>query len=943
MTVERWQQVKDLLQKALELAPEERNAFLDQSCSSDHSLRREVENLLNSSKEVRSDFLRSSGASAVLRKGTKLGDYEVQALLGSGGMGEVFRARDERLGRDVAIKVLPQSLALDSERLRRFEQEAQAAAALNHPNILAVFQMGSYEGSPYLVSELLEGETLRECLKAGPVTVRKAVDYAIQIARGLAAAHDKGIVHRDLKPENLFVTRDGRVKILDFGLAKLVQAQQSDQATATLIDTQVGTVMGTAGYMAPEQVRGQAVDRRADIFAFGAILYEMLVGKRAFQGNTAADTMGAILKEDPPSLADFVTNLPPVLQRIIHRCLEKSPELRFQSASDLAFAMEAISGSAEGNAITAGRRSIPLWMLAGSAALLLITMIAVILWRKPSPEVGPSSPVRFAIGLAGEDTIGEHLGSSVALSPDGKQIAYVVNHGAERSIYVRSLDRLESVPVAGTEGGSGPFFSPDGDWIGFIADGKLKKVPVSGGRAAALCDVAVLTGASWGAGDTIVYTPNFNVGLFAISAGGGTPRRLTTPDATQGEFHFLPDFLPGGKEVIFTIWSGSASIDQSRLAVLSLDSGKWRVIMENGWSGRYAPGHLVFVRGTGLMTVPFDWKKFRTLGPAVSVADGVWRDLYGGSAHIAVSQSGSLAYIPASVAAAQRSLVWVSRSGERQLVSNVRNPYTAPRLSPDGRLLAMWMATEFVANVWIYDLARDTLSRLTFGADDHTAAWSPDGKMLAFESSRSGTHQLYIQPADGTGNPTQVTTGANEHYVCDWSPDGRYLAYVEWSLASGANLWTIEVGAQAHEQPRPLATTPFTEKQAAFSPDGRWIAFTSDESGQSEVYVQPFPGPGPKRQISSGGGQEPAWSHSGQELFYRTLGRMSTVAVRENDGELMAERPKPLFQGLFHYTPTFSRTYDVAPDGRFLMVAEPQPEHAPRQVNVVLNSVGASH
>ena len=941
MTVERWQQAKDLLQRALELAPAERNSFLDQACCSDDSLRQEVDNLLNSSKEVRSAFLRSPGTSATLRKGTKLGDYEVQTLLGSGGMGEVFRARDQRLSRDVAIKVLPQSLALDPDRLRRFEQEAQAAAALNHPNILAVFQMGTYEGSPYLVSELLEGETLRETLKSGPLAVRRAVDYAIQIARGLAAAHDRGIVHRDLKPENLFVTSDDRVKILDFGLAKLIQPRQSDQATATLFDTEVGTVLGTAGYMAPEQVRGQKIDARADIFAFGATLYEMLVGKRAFQGGTAADTLSAILKDDPPPLPDLVGNLPPALHRIVSRCLQKNPPQRFQSASDLAFALEAISASSEAPAIATPRRWSPhVWMTAGSVVVLIL-IIAAILWLRPSAEIGPSSPVRFSIALAGDDTIGEHLASSVAFSPDGKQVAYVVNHAAQRSIYVRSLDHVEGVPVVGTEGGSGPFFSPQGDWLGFIADGKLMKIPVSGGRAVALCDVAVLTGASWGPDDTIVYTPNFNVGLFAISAGGGEPRRVTTPN--QSEFHFLPDFLPGGKEVLFTVWGGNVSIDQSRLAVLSLDSGKWRVVMDNGWAGRYAPGHLLFVRGNSLMAVPFDWKKFRTLGPVFTIADGVWRDLFGGSAHIAVSQNGSVAYIPASAAAAQRSLVWVSRSGERQLISSVRNPYTAPRLSPDGRQLAMWIVSDLVANVWTYELARDTFTRLTFGADDHTAVWSPDGKMLAFESSRSGTHQIYIQPSDGTGNATQITNGADEHYVCDWSQDGRYLAYVQWSLANGANLWSIEVRTSEPAQPRPLATTVFTEKQAAFSPDGKWIAFTSDESGQSEVYAQPFPGPGPKRQMSSGGGQEPAWSHSGNELFYRTPGQMSTVAVRKTNGDLIAERPKALFQGLFHYTPTFSRTYDVAGDGRFLMVAEPGPEHAPRQVNVVLNSLSPPH
>jgi eukaryotic-like serine/threonine-protein kinase len=964
MTPERWQQIKEVLREALELAPERRPAFLGRACSSDPVLRQEVESLLSSSDEARSSFLRSSAVRVTtLPRGTKLGEYEVQTLLGSGGMGQVYRARDLRLGRNVAIKVLPSFLASDPDRLRRFEREARTVAALNHPNILAVFQMGTHEGAPYMVTELLEGETVREETRRGLLPQRKSLAYAVQVAHGLAAAHDKGVVHRDLKPENLFVTSDGRIKILDFGLARLVQrltpgpstqdtpspvphgrrvdegVEDADAATASIDPealTEPGVVMGTVGYMSPEQVRGEKADHRADIFSFGAILYEMLSAKRAFEGPSSADTMSAILNQDPPALSQIAPQTPPALQRIVNRCLEKRPERRFQSASDLGFALETLPGTAELPPAAAPHWALRSWVLAAGSVLAVAALLAFIFLLRPLPSpIQLHAPVRFSISLPGDDSIGEYLGPSVAFSPNGKQLAYVGNHGAERAIYVRSLDSFESVKVAETEGGSGPFFSPDGEWVGFIADGKLKKVPVSGGHAQALSDVAVAAGATWGPDDTIVYTPNFNVGLFAISARGGKPHRLTTPDTNHGEFHLLPEFLPDGRRVVFTIWTGG-SFDQSRIAVLSLDTGKWRDVFEGGWEARYAPGQLVYVRGSTLLAVPFDWKRLRVVGPSAALVEGIWRNLYAGAAHFAVSGEGSLAYVPGTGSAPKRSLVWVSRSGERRVITGARNSYTAPRLSPDERRVAMWSVTDVVANIWIYDLARDTFIRLTFGADDHTVVWSPDGKLVAFESSRSGPHhQLYVQPADGTGTATQITRGEGDHYVCDWSPDGHHLAYVEWSLESGADLWAIDLSRQG--QPRPIARTPFVEKQAAFSPNGRWIAFVSDESGQNEVYVQPFPGPGPKRQISNDGGEEPAWSRSGRELFYRRGGRMMAVTVHESSGELTADRPKLLFEGLFDYTICFSRTYDVAADGRFLMVAEPEKDYAARQINLVLD------
>jgi len=930
MTPERWQQIKSILEDALETPLQERSAFLDQACSDDAEMRKELDSLLKSNEEVRSGFLYSTFPPVTLIRGSRIGEYEVRTLVGSGGMGEVYRARDTRLDRDVAIKVLPAYLSSDRDRVRRFEQEALATAALNHPNILSVFQFGSFEGAPYLVTELLDGETLGELIRRGHIAQRKAIDLAAQIAQGLAAAHGKGIVHRDLKPENIFMTKDGRIKILDFGLAKLIGLEPRHNAL-TSADTEPGMIMGTASYMAPEQVRGQAADNRSDIFAFGTIMYEMLSGKRAFHRETSADTMSAILKEDPAPLPE---PLSPALSRIVRRCLEKNPEQRFQSASDLGFSLEAITTMSDTSTAQFVAKPSRTWPIVGGVLLAVAGLLAAVLWLEKSlPSNHNVSQVKFSVELPSNDTIGEFVGSSVALSKDGSKLAYVVNHGTERSIFIRPLNQLDGTSVAGTERGSAPFFSPDGEWLGFAADGKLKKVGLKGGQPQTLCDVAVMPGATWGPDDTIVYSPNFNLGLFAISGRGGKPRRLTTPN--HGEYHILPDFVPGRKEVLFTIWNATiSSLDGAKTAVLSLDTGEVRVILEGGWSARYAPGRLLYIQGESLLSVPFDWEHLRATGRPEEIAGGIWKNLYVGVAYLATANNGTLAYVPGEASGPQRSLVWVNRTGERQVISRARRSYSTPRLSPDGRHIAMWIMHDIVGNIWTYDPARDTFGRLTFFGDDHTVAWSPNGKQVAFESSRNGPHQLFIVSAEG-GDPAQITSGNNEHYLCDWSPDGRHLAYVEWDLERGADLWTIELGSNA--SPQPVAQSEFAEKQGTFSPDGRWIAFTSDESGQSEIYVQPFPGPGPKRQISNGGGEEPAWSHSGRELFYRWGGRMLAAQFGESNGEIVAGLPNLLYEGLFNYTITFSRTYDVAANGRFLMVAEPEGQYAARQIDVIVN------
>jgi Tol biopolymer transport system component len=874
-----------------------------------------------------------------LTAGTKLGPYEIVSALGAGGMGEVYKARDTRLERTVAIKVLPAELSGNPDLRQRFEREARAISSFNHPNICTLYDIGHERGTDYLVMEHLEGETLADRLLRGPLPLDQALRIAIEVADALDKAHRQGIVHRDLKPGNVMLTRTGS-KLLDFGLARMWQppAAADDVTVAghTLEFRTRGILLGTLQYMAPELFEGKEADPRSDIFAFGCLLYEMVTGDHAFTGVNSREVISAIVRSPTSPATSIDAAVPATLSRVLEQCLARDPEERWQCARDLRRELQWIQRSPAGAAAPPVAHRAIIWTLAGLSGVLAAALLASIWSRRSLPAAtAPQAPVRFSIVLPADQSLDESIGYSVAFSPDGKRIAYVANRGSERSVYVRALDSFESVRVAGTERASSPFFSPDGEWIGFEAGGKLLKVPVTGGTPQPLCNAPFAAGATWGPDDSIVYTPIFTGGLFAIPARGGMPRRVTKPNTSLGEVaHVWPEFLPDGKHVLFTIWTGSPNWDQSRIAVLSLDTGKWEVVFDGGAFARYSPsGHLLYLRGDTLFVAPFELKQSKVTGKPVPVLEGVLKELGTGAAYFSVSRIGSLVYAPGAARTPARSLVWVDRGGQRRIITGVRKAYNSPRLSPDGRRVGLWLE-DATPNIWVYDLARDALTRATFGADDHTALWSPDGRRIAFESSRSGVHQVYVQPADGTGEVTQVTTGEYDHYECDWSPDSQRLAYVESNPRTGADLWVV--GLDGHMRPTPVASSPFNEKQAAFSPDGRWLAYVSDESGQNEVYVQPFPGPGPKRQVSTGGGEEPAWSGFSRELYYRIGGRMMAVKVHET-GDFTADRPARLFEGLFYYTTTPSRTYDVARDGRFLMVAEPELEYAARQINIVVN------
>ncbi|MDQ3750188.1 MAG: protein kinase, partial [Acidobacteriota bacterium] len=684
---------------------------------------------------------------------TKFGRYEIVSLIGAGGMGEVYRAKDPKLGRDVAIKVLPATFSADAERLRRFEQEAQAAGALNHPNILSIYDVATHDGSLYVVSELLEGETLRERMDSAALPSRKVIDYALQIAHGLAAAHEKGIVHRDLKPENLFITRDGRVKILDFGLAKLIEPKVESEAQTDVptrkIHTNPGAVMGTAGYMSPEQVRGRAVDHRSDIFSFGTVLYEMLSGRRAFKGESTVETLNAILKEDPSDISVTNSNAPPALERIVRRCMEKSSEERFQSARDLAFSLESVSGFSSSQTFTADVVSPPSaqqkirdrlpWIIAGVMLLGLLAALpfAVSYFRRAPVE---TNVVRFPVSLPENvkfvADVEEH---NLSISPDGQRLAFVAESEGQKMVWVRSLDALSAQSLPGTEGAISPFWSPDSRYLAFFAEGKLKKIEVSGGSPQTVCNLPAETDAvgTWGRDGTILFTIGVitgrisSQGIYRVPAGGGVPTLLIK--AAEGAFNYWVHFLPDGRH--FLLFARNEKDEDSGIHVGSINSAETKLLLQARSRVEYAPpGYLLYVRESTLLAQGFDADNLRLTGEPFPVIERLYYFDKTGWAEFSVSENGTLAHMN-NVWTTQ--LVWFDRGGREVGRVGAPGEHYDLSLSPDGQKVATAITDKQTGSgdLWIHDLARDTRTRFTVGpSDDGAAIWSPDGRRLAFFS-----------------------------------------------------------------------------------------------------------------------------------------------------------------------------------------------------------------
>jgi serine/threonine protein kinase/Tol biopolymer transport system component len=877
-----------------------------------------------------------------LTSGNRLGSYAVLSPLGAGGMGEVYRGRDSKLGRDVALKVLPEAFARDAERMARFQREAKVLASLNHPNIASIYGLEDSGATHALVMELVEGPTLADRIKQGPIPIDEALRIAKQITEALEYAHERGIVHRDLKPANVKVTSDDAVKVLDFGLAKAIEGDAastdiSSSPTITHMATQAGVLLGTAAYMSPEQAKGKAVDRRADIWAFGCVLYEMLTGRMAFSGETVTDTLAAIIKEEP-DWSRLPAGTPIRVRVLLQRCLQKDPKQRLRDIGDARISLdEVLSGTPpESSSVTAapvsaslGRRA----LIVSLGALLFGAAVAsMITWNlKPSPSPRPVS--RYVITLPqGQQVAGLESGPGVALSPDGSDLAYVATQGGTQQIYLRPMDSLDSKPITGTEGAIDPFFSPDGQWLGFFADGKLKKIPVSGGVAQILADAQVPYGASWGNRGMIVFTPTLG-GLLQLSEAGGAEQPLTHP--VNGEVgHLWPELLPGSKAVLFVL------DPQGAIGVDVIGTGERRDLIQGqaGTMPRYAlSGHLVYGQAGSLMAVPFDLQRLKVTGTAVPVVESVLQSTRG-FAQFGVSTTGSLVYVPGGTQLSQSKLVWVGRNGAEQTLGAPARDYDQPRLSPDGRRIAVDLRENGAAQVGLYDLDRDTLARLTFeGSVNQYPVWTPDGRRIVFQSDRPGPSDLFWQMADGSGGSEPLMDSKKPGIPMSWSSDGQALAVVELLPDSRFQLSVLRM---SDRKAQPFLQ-PGYEDAPQFSPDGRWLAYVSNESGRKEIYVQPFPGPGGKWQISTEGGSEPMWNPKGKELFYRSGNngdKMMAVDISTQPG-FVAGKPRQLFEGKYLPDPYARANYDVSPDGQRFLMLKPseQTGNAPTQINVVLN------
>jgi len=879
-------------------------------------------------------------------------------------MGEVYRARDTKLQREVAIKILPASFALDAERLSRFTREAQVLASLNHPHIAAIHGFEAVGDTRFLVLELVEGDTLARRLsrERSGLPFNEALAIARQIADALQAAHDKGIVHRDLKPANIALTSDDQVKVLDFGLAKYEATQageSSEQAahspTLTFAATQAGVVLGTAAYMSPEQAKGRAADKRSDIWGFGCVLFEMLSGRRAFEGDEASDTLASVLKGEP-DWAALPADVSPSVRTLLKRCLEKDRRQRIADIAVASFVLSdaglmtgaAATTSQPASSVRSGRVAAIVAVTAlGAAAVGAVTM------RLLTPRQAPRL-TRLAIAPPTSATPIVNGGDrDLAISPDGSRVAYVGGNGGQ--VFVRSLEHLDATPLTGLGAANGLFFSPDGQWIGFFnLNATLKKVAVTGGPPVVVCDLAgaLPRGGTWGADGTIVFATNGPSGLMKVAASGGSPVALTTPNRAQGEGdHQWPEFLPGGRAVLFTITSAGGELDNSQVAVLDLRSGQQKILVRGGSHAHYLPsGHLVYDAGGTLRAVAFDADRLDVgSAPPVPVLSQVSTTSSGGG-DFDVAQNGTLVYIPGGIQTVSRTLVWVDRQGREEPITKAPpRAYLYPRLSPDGTRVALDIRDQD-NDIWVWDIARETLTRVTTDpALDRFPVWMPNGRQIVFGSDRggAGTPGIYLQALDGSGAVERLVEGRGLGlFPLSVSQDGAKIV-LRADLATGGpvnrDLMILTMDKRAIQ---PLIATPFVEHNGMIAPDGRWLVYESNETGQFEIYVRPFPNVnGGRWQISTAGGIQPLWARSGQELFFLSpLGEVMSVAVGRG-ATWSAGSPVKLFGGRYYAGSGWpanaaAHTYDVSLDGRRFLMIKPagvgpdQPTGAPNLIVV---------
>ena len=918
MDPERYRRIGELYHAALARPAEERERFLADACRDDERLRDEVAALL-AGHERAGEFLEppAMGIAAHVAAlqpsaavGDRIGPYDVRALLGRGGMGEVYRAHDSRLGRDVALKVLPHYFALDAQRLARFEREARILASLNHPNIAALYGIEDWCGGQILVLELVEGDTLEQRLVSGRMALREAIRIATQIVAALDVAHEHGIVHRDLKPANIVIRPDDTVKVLDFGLAT-VRGGSGATAVSTLTDDHA--IIGTTPYMSPEQTRGMAVDRRTDIWAFGCVLFEMLTGRRAFEGETRSDVVAAVIERAPDWHA-VPGDAPPPMLRLLTHCLEKDPRLRLRDVGDARFDLADALAPPSKEVPSHSRRARWHWRLAGAAGALLAG--AIIVWLLASAAANAPLPItRFSVAASTDPSAGRR---SLAVSPDGSRLAYL----SPRGLTVRSRDRLDGPEtILAADLPQAPFFSPDGQWVGYTDEQGLYKVPASGGARVTIADVAEATLASWSP-EGIVFGDVR--GLFRVSPDGGTPAPLPMSPLAPTEQAGYPELLPGGRAVLFTVLptrsitiGESGLIPGTRIEVLDLVSGTRKTIVHGAARGHYLPsGHLIYATTEGLYAAPFDLKRLEVSGQPVQIVSDI---SYG---EFAVSNEGTLVYLTGA-GDDLSTLVWVDRAGREQPLETPPRPYVYPRLSPDGTRVVLDVGGPPARNTWMWDLRRRSLERFsTDPTGNRIAIWSPDGKYIAFGSDRFGRTQLFLQRADRSREPERLLESDTLQMPISFAPGGRLL-FSEDVPHRGRDIQLLSLDGSHHVVS--LVHSPGRDATAEVSPDGRWLAYDSDESGQFEVYVRPFPDADRARwQISTDGGRQPLWSRDGRELFYRDFnGAVMSVPVTltstfsAGTGRKLLDGSAYLGAGRF----MSGRTYDLSLDGRrFLML-----------------------
>jgi Tol biopolymer transport system component/predicted Ser/Thr protein kinase len=887
----------------------------------------------------------SEARNLLLNPGTKLGPYEITSAIGAGGMGEVYKATDTRLDRIVAIKVLPAHLADKPELRERFEREARTIASLNHPHICTLHDIGRQDGTDFLVMEYLEGETLAQRLVKGPLPLEQVLQFAIEIADALDKAHRNGVTHRDLKPGNIMLTKSG-TKLLDFGLAKLRQDAApstpfSQLPTQAVNMTAQGMILGTLQYMAPEQAEGGEVDARTDIFAFGAVVYEMATSKKAFEGKTSASVMAKILEVDPPLMASFQPMTPPALDRVVKRCLAKDPEDRWQTARDLEMELKWVAEGGSQAAMpapVAAQRQRPFGWIAAAVLLVLLAGVSYVHFREV-PREQPS--VRFEVPPP------EKAAAQVfRLSPDGRYLAIRVPEGGRNRIWLRPLNSLQAQPLPGTDGASYPFWSPEGTFLAFFAQDKLKKIAISGGPPQTLCEAPAARGGTWNRDGVIVFS-GLAGGLNRVPAAGGVPAplgHLRTSGA--GDFQRFPEFLPDGRHILYL--QSTAQAETTGVYVGSLDTRPPARLLPEQSNAIYVPpigsgrtGHLLFRRENALMAQPFDPARLQTTGEMFPVAEQVGAGANTGFGAFSASDGGVLAY--GTGALVNRELVWLDRTGKRLGPIGKPGAFTEAALSPDEKTIALRVGSDAAGDVWLQDLTRGVVSRFTFlSGSTLLPVWSPDGSRIVFTNLLGGSSSfsMYLKAASGAGKEELLKSGGINVFPWDWSRDGKFVVFSEFSAKTGDDLWLLPL--EGDHKPIPYLQTPFSETQGRFSPDGRWMAYVSNESGQDQVYVQTIPVSGAKWQVSTSGGGEPRWRRDGRELFYvasdQTLMAVPVKFGGAGSGSFEAGAPQPLFPVEPSPTNYTALPYQPTADGqRFLVNVTGGDTSAAPPITVVLN------